>query len=336
MIEVRDLTKHYPIATGLRSMFSAAREHVVRAVNGVTFSIGAGEVLGLVGESGCGKSTTGRMLVGLDRPSAGTVRIADTDALELRERDRKAFYRTVQMIFQDPYGSLNPQHAIGEIVSRPLYYQGGRDAAEMDERVRAALVEVGLDPPDNFIRQHPHLLSGGQRQRICIARALVLEPRFLVADEPVSMLDVSIKWGIIRLLRRLVRDRGIAMLYITHDLATVSAICDRLAIMYLGRIVETGPVEEVLANPRHPYTRALVASIPSADPDVHREPPQVTGAIPSATERVSGCRFRPRCANALARCADEEPELQPLGGSLAACFNPVGAASAPVRLGMAG
>lgn len=334
MIEVRELSKRYPVGTGLRSLFSTVRE--VRAVDGVSFSVGAGEVLGLVGESGCGKSTTGRMMVGLEKPTTGSVRVDDTDSLALREKDRKAFYRTVQMVFQDPYGSLNPQHDIGEIVSRPLYYQGNRDKADTERQVRAALAEVGLDPPEHFMRLHPHLLSGGQRQRVCIARALILKPQFLVADEPVSMLDVSIKWGIIRLLRRLVRDRGIAMLYITHDLATVSAVCDRLAIMYLGRIVETGPVDEVITRPQHPYTRALVASIPSADPDFRREPPQVSGGIPSATEQIAGCRFRPRCPNAIARCESEEPALALRDGASVACFNPVTRPATPTHLSMAG
>jgi len=270
MIDVRDLTKHYAAAAGLRSLLPGRRGEVTRAVEGVSFTIGAGEVLGLVGESGSGKSTTGRLLVGLETPSSGTIR---SDSVAARARDKKAFHRQVQMIFQDPYGALNPQHTVEELVGRPLLYQGVRDRAKVAASVRAVLAEVGLNPPESYISKHPHQLSGGQRQRVCIARAIILEPRFLVADEPVSMLDVSIKWDIVRLLKRLARDRGIAMLYITHDLATVGAVCDRLAIMYRGRIVETGPVEAVLSAPRDAYTRTLIAAIPSADPDIVRVPP---------------------------------------------------------------
>ncbi|CAN7365999.1 ATP-binding cassette domain-containing protein [Bosea sp. LjRoot90] len=273
MIEVRDLTKHYATAAGLRSLLPGRRGEVTRAVEGVSFTIGAGEVLGLVGESGSGKSTTGRLLVGLETPTAGSVSIDGTDSATARARDRKAFHRQVQMIFQDPYGALNPQHTVEDLVGRPLLYQGVRDRAAIATSVRTVLAEVGLSPPESYLSKHPHQLSGGQRQRVCIARAIILEPRFLVADEPVSMLDVSIKWEIVRLLKRLASDRGIAMLYITHDLATVGAVCDRLAIMYRGRIVETGPVEEVLAAPSDPYTCALIAAIPSADPDVIRVPP---------------------------------------------------------------
>jgi peptide/nickel transport system ATP-binding protein len=296
----------------------------------VSFTILPGEVLGLVGESGCGKSTTGRLLVGLDRPTSGTIRFDGGDAGSLRAADRKAFHRRVQMVFQDPYGALNPQHDVGELVGRPLVYQGARDRAAIDAAVRRALAEVGLDPPDLYLRKHPHLLSGGQRQRVCIARAVILEPQFLVADEPVSMLDVSIKWGIIRLLKRLVRERGIAMLYITHDLTTVEALCDRLAIMYLGRIVEIGRVSEVLGAPQHPYTQALLASLPSADPDVRREPAAIVGGLPDADPPRRGCSFRPRCPRAVAVCAGSVPPLVEAEGRAAACFDP-GPADADAR-----
>ncbi|MCU4179479.1 ABC transporter ATP-binding protein [Bosea sp. BH3] len=280
MIDVRNLTKHYAASAGLRSLLPGRRGEVTRAVDGVSFRIGAGEVLGLVGESGSGKSTTGRLLVGLETPSAGTILIEGIDSAAARARDKKAFHRQVQMIFQDPYGALNPQHTVEELVGRPLFYQGVRDRVAIAKSVRAVLAEVGLNPADSYLDQHPHQLSGGQRQRVCIARAIILEPRFLVADEPVSMLDVSIKWDIVRLLKRLARQRGIAMLYITHDLATVGAVCDRLAIMHRGRIVETGPVEEVLSAPSDAYTRALIAAIPSADPDV------VRGPLPGTTQAV--------------------------------------------------
>jgi peptide/nickel transport system ATP-binding protein len=289
-----------------------------------------GEVLGLVGESGCGKSTTGRLLVGLERPTSGTIRFDGSDAAALRAADRKAFHRRVQMVFQDPYGALNPQHDVGEIVGRPLVYQGARDRVGIEAAVRRVLVEVGLDPPDLYLRKHPHLLSGGQRQRVCIARAMVLQPQFLVADEPVSMLDVSIKWGIIRLLKRLVRERGIAMLYITHDLATVGALCDRLAIMYLGRIVEIGKAADLLATPHHPYTQALVASLPSADPDVRRRPASIVGGLPDARVPAGGCSFRPRCPRAIGACADAVPPLVQTGGRAVACIDP-GPADAPDR-----
>ncbi|MET0607017.1 MAG: oligopeptide/dipeptide ABC transporter ATP-binding protein [Beijerinckiaceae bacterium] len=329
MIEVRQLAKDYPVATGLRSMFSTARATIARAVDDVSFTIEPGGVLGLVGESGCGKSTTGRLLVGLEAPTKGDIRFNGVDAAKLRAADRKAFHRRVQMIFQDPYGSLNPQHEIGEIVARPLIYQGERGRTAIERKVRAALAEVGLDPPDAYLGKHPPHLSGGQRQRVCIARAIILEPDFVVADEPVSMLDVSIKWGVIRLLKRLTRERGISMLYITHDLATVGAICDRLAIMYLGRIVESGPVDEVIARPRHPYTQALVASIPSSDPDVARAPPAIRGGLPNASTRIGGCNFRPRCPIAIGICAATPPPLTCDGARSVACFRAESSARQP-------
>ncbi|MGO4833052.1 ABC transporter ATP-binding protein, partial [Rhizobiaceae sp. 2RAB30] len=281
-------------------------------------------VLGLVGESGSGKSTTGRLLVGLDELSAGAIRIDGADAVAQRRDDRKAFHRRVQMVFQDPYGSLNPQHTVAEIIARPLSYQGIRSRAEITRRVDAALDEVGLSPVANYRDKFPHQLSGGQRQRVCIARAIVLEPSFVVADEPISMLDVSIKWDVIRLLKRLVRERGISLLYITHDLATVGMVCDRIAIMYLGRIVEAGPVRQVLAAPRHPYTRALIDSVPSSDPDFRRPEPAIL-ETPSADvpERPAGCGFSPRCPRADARCRSEVPPEAVSPGRSHACFHPL-------------
>lgn len=322
MIEVNGLSKRYHLATGLRTLLSGEADRVIRAVEDVSFVIRPGEVLGLVGESGSGKSTTGKLLVGLEEPSAGAIRIDGTEAGVLRKRDRKAFHRRVQMVFQDPYGSLNPQHTVGEVVARPLRYQGLRDSSEITRRAHAAIEEVGLSPLANFVDKFPHQLSGGQRQRVCIARAAVLEPSFLVADEPISMLDVSIKWDIIRLLKRLVRERNIALLYITHDLATVSMVCDRIAIMYLGRIVESGPVREVLADPRHPYTRALIDSIPSSDPDVVRPKPAIRDGAQAASAG-SGCSFAPRCAHAGDECGTSVPPDNEAAGRSHACFRPL-------------
>jgi oligopeptide/dipeptide ABC transporter ATP-binding protein len=309
MIAVADLKKYYPVVSGVRSLFSRSRVKYVKAVDALSFEIAAGKVMGLVGESGCGKTTTGRMLVGLEEPSAGDVFINSESCRELRRKDSKAFYRRVQMIFQDPYGSINPQDDVAKIISKPLLYQGLRDRATIRRKTIETLNLVGLSPPEDFLNTYPHLLSGGQRQRLCIGRAIILDPVFLVADEPVSMLDVSIKSAIIALLKRLIRDRGLALLYITHDLATVSHICDTIAIMYLGKIVEMGPTDAILDEAMHPYTRALISAIPIPDPAAKREDACISGAIPDPINLPEGCRFADRCPQASDTCRRQEPVL---------------------------
>ena len=322
MIKVENLGKHYPLTRTLIDALRGREAPKLRAVDGVEFAVSAGEVMGLIGESGCGKSTLARLLVGLEPPTTGDVYFDGDSAAKLKERDRRAFHRRVQMVFQDPYGSLNPQHKIGDIVMRPMIYQRAKlSPSEMQESAVSALEEAGLSPASDYLDKFPHQLSGGQRQRVCIARAIVLQPELLVADEPISMLDVSIKWGIIQLLKKLVKDRNLAMVYITHDLSSAASVCDRLSVMYLGQIVESGPTLELIKNPQHPYTKALLASTPTIDPDMAREPAQIKGAIPNAANMPTGCRFHPRCPVAQPVCAKTAPTVRRYGDHLASCLN---------------
>lgn len=311
IIEVNGLRKLFPVRGG--SIFQR-QELFVHAVDGVSFHLRKGEVLALVGESGCGKSTLALTLMGLEAATEGKVIFEGKNVTHLSGGDLKALRREIQMIFQDPYESLNPMMTIGDIVAEPLaVHHISLDKDERLLRVQQALEDAGLKPADAFIHRFPHELSGGQRQRVVIASALVLEPTVLLADEPVSMLDVSIRAEILNLLVELRQRRGISILFITHDLSTAAYFADRIAVMYLGRIVELGPAKEVLKDPRHPYTKALMSVIPVPNPRLRRERIILQGETPNPIEVPSGCRFHPRCPVAIDKCREVDPSLVQIG-----------------------
>ena len=303
LIEVRHLTKYFPIGAG----FLGGGDDVVRAVDDVSFSIRRGETFGLVGESGCGKSTTGRSILRLIEPTSGEVVFEGKDMLSLSSNELRRLRREMQIIFQDPYSSLNPRMRVGEIIEEPLVIHRAGNRSERADRVAELLRLVGLEP-EHAVR-YPHEFSGGQRQRIGIARALALNPKFIVCDEPVSALDVSVQAQIVNLLQDLQEQLGLTYLFISHGLSVVEHISTRVGIMYLGKLVEIASSEEIFRNPLHPYTKALLSAIPIPDPELRRERLLLKGDIPTAIEPPSGCRFRTRCPIAEPRCADEEPAL---------------------------
>jgi peptide/nickel transport system ATP-binding protein len=324
LFQVRGLTKRFPVERGL---FHRAASFV-HAVDGISLDIRRGGSLGLVGESGCGKTTAGKMLIHLLTPTSGSITFREdgagpVDVTQLRSgAGLKSFRRKAQMIFQDPYESLDPRMTVQDCVAEPLEVQGIGDAVERRLRVSEWLHRTGLTPPSSFLFRHPHELSGGQRQRAAIARALILEPRFVAADEPTSMLDVSIRAGIMQLMQDLAGRLGVSYLYITHDLAVARYMSQNLSVMYLGKIVETGETEEVLAHPLHPYTRALISAVPVPDPHARREPPQILGALSAPIDPPPRCRFLERCPIAAEVCrAQDHPPLEEKGnGHSAACY----------------
>ncbi|HJZ13224.1 MAG TPA: ABC transporter ATP-binding protein, partial [Acidobacteriota bacterium] len=299
LLEVNDLKKYYPV----RSRLFGRSKLQVKAVDGVTFHIQSGETLGLVGESGCGKTTVGRCILRLMEPTSGQVWFEQKDLLKLSATDLRATRRHMQMIFQDPFGSLNPRMTVRTIVEEPLIIHGWKNRKHRLERVADLLRMVGLDPDHS--KRYPHEFSGGQRQRIGIARALALQPRLIVADEPVSSLDVSVQAQIINLLKELQEKFQLSFLFIAHDLAVVQHFSNRIGVMYLGKIVELSPAAELFREPLHPYTRMLLASIPVPDPAARKKRELLRGEIASAVDPPSGCRFHPRCAVAVARCKSE-------------------------------
>ncbi len=321
IVSVEDLRVHFEVRQGFFSAFSKKEPPVVRAVDGVTFSVGRGEILSLVGESGSGKTTVGKAILQLVSPTSGTVSFDGAPVPQDRQ-GLHAFRQRAQMIFQDPYQSLNPRHYISDIVAEPLDVAGtDLSAAVRDARVREALEQAGLTPADDYLYRYPYELSGGQRQRVVIAGALILKPKFIVADEPVSMLDASIRTGILKLMLRLRDEQDIAYLFITHDLSLAWLISDRIAIMYLGKIMEIGAAEEIIKRGLHPYTQALMAVMPV--PGQVRESGRTVleGETPNAAIRIEGCKFSGRCPRAFDRCRKEEPELVEVGpGHSVACF----------------
>jgi oligopeptide/dipeptide ABC transporter ATP-binding protein len=312
LLEVRGLTKHFPIRQGIVFQRQVG---AVRAVDGVDFTVGAGRSLGLVGESGCGKSTTGRLVTRLLEPTAGSVLFDGEDITHTPEARMKEARRNLQMIFQDPYSSLNPRHTVGTIVETPMRLNGINPPQGHKKRAQELLETVGLNP--EHYNRYPNEFSGGQRQRIGIARALALRPKLIVADEPVSALDVSIQAQIVNLLQDLQREFGIAFVFIAHDLAVVRHFCERVAVMYLGKVVEVADRQTLYTRPRHPYTHALLSAVPEADPDGtrRRERIRLAGDVPSPVDPPSGCRFRTRCWKAQAKCAAEEPPLVRIAGN---------------------
>jgi peptide/nickel transport system ATP-binding protein len=309
VLEVEGLVVRYPISRGIVGAMRRRARQQVHAVEGVSFMLRRGEMLALVGESGCGKTTTAQAVLRLVDSQAGTIRLEGRDISAIAHQDLRSLRRRVQIIYQDPYESLDPRFTVLDTIEEPMrIHRMAREGRERRLRAEAALARVGLEPPSLFLDRYPHELSGGQRQRVAVAAGLVLEPELLVADEPVSMLDVSVRAGVLALLDAL-RRSGLAILMITHDLSTAAHYADRIAVMYLGRIVEEGPALEVVNDPQHPYTRALMSVIPDPDPRKKRTAQILSGETPNPIHVPAGCRFHPRCPLEQGRCRMEDPPM---------------------------
>ncbi|MBW1961883.1 MAG: ABC transporter ATP-binding protein [Deltaproteobacteria bacterium] len=325
VLDIQDLKKYFPIKRGfLSSLHVGAQRRMkfIKAVDGVSLSVKRGEILGLAGESGSGKTTTGKLVVHLLEASAGRILFNGKEVLNLKGNQLKEFRRQVQMIFQDPYTSQNSRFTVFKWIQEPLLIHALGDAEWQRAQVIKTLEIAGLKPATQYLDTFPHELSGGQRQRLAIARALVLEPQCLVADEPTSMLDVSLRAGLIKLIRTLTVDHGLATIYISHDLSLMRYTCDRVAIMYLGKIMELGPTERILKHPRHPYSRALISAVPIPNPLIRRKRVRLTGEPTLSHELIPGCRFQPRCPERLKRCEMDPPVLEEFEpGHQVACWN---------------
>jgi oligopeptide/dipeptide ABC transporter ATP-binding protein len=331
LLEVKNLVKHFPITQGI---IFQKQVGAVKAVDDISFEVMAGETLGIVGETGCGKSTTAKLLVRLLDPTSGTILFDGQDVAAAQKDDLKALHRQMQMVFQDPYSSLNPRKTVGSIIGDPFAIHGLlTESGARRKRVQELMDRVGLNP--EHYNRFPHEFSGGQRQRIGVARAIALEPKLLVADEPVSALDVSIQAQVLNLLRSLQREMGLTLIFIAHDLSVVRHMCDRVAVMYLGKVVEVAPSDELYTFPRHPYTGALLSAVPVPSPsgERRRERQLLTGDVPSPANPPRACRFHTRCPKAQEVCSQEEPLLDPKGGhDLAACHFPLTEGEVKLRL----
>lgn len=314
IMNATNLVKWFPVRKGFFGSIFSKEQIFVRAVDGISFGVKRGEIFGLAGESGSGKTTTGKLMLRLIEPTSGNIYFKGEDITTIKDKKLKPLRRKIQMIFQDPYESLNPRMTIADIVAEPLRVQKLGTESDIERKVKRTLEDVELVPPEEFLFRYPHELSGGQRQRIAVARAFILDPEFIVADEPVSMLDVSIRAGILDLMHNLVDKFHASFIYITHDLALARHMCDRVAIMYLGKVMETGPTDSIVYDPKHPYTKALISAVPVPDPTSKRTEATIKGEIPSPINIPSGCRFHTRCPAYIGDiCRTKEPAITQIG-----------------------